>query len=448
MSPSHSFRLPRPRVVCLALLAAVLAACSSSSASTTGQNASSASAAPSTSANQLALTYTGGKAGAADPGLAPVTVGWFNQQGGPISFTDATQGAQAAVAYVNKELGGIQGHPLQLDTCFVVTVQDGPMCASQLADNSKVSIVGLGVAIEGDGPLLQALQTKHKAVIMSSFGTLAQMTAPNGAGFVAGLVGLGPGQAVYATQYLHAKNGLYISYQTASTDQTYETMKQYFAKAGASLAAVSVPETATAPQISAALQAGNISHRDVLEVNFQSAACVDVYEALQTIGMATKIPVVANLSCDTNSVAQALNGQFPPWYYVGFGYNVYMPGTPNFPLSYEVPLTVDKIKQYGGPNVDFSEFAPTAFADILTIAKLLNQLGPDASAEQLLMAARNYHSNAWMVLGDADCGSLKSTPAVCIHTVGVQRFDNDRWESVGLDGYSGNGLGLDPFAGS
>src|ERR1700756_3789613 len=117
------------------------------------------------------------------------------------------------------------------------------------------------------------------------------MTAPNGSGFGAGLVGLGPGQAVYATQYLHAKNGLYISYQTASTDQTDETMKQYFAKAGASLAAVSVPETATAPQISAALQAGNISHRDVLEVNFQSAACVDVYEALQTIGVATKIPV-------------------------------------------------------------------------------------------------------------------------------------------------------------
>ena len=49
------------------------------------------------------IDYTGGTAGAADDSLDPVTIGWFNMEGGPLGFPAGTQGAQAAVDYVNTE---------------------------------------------------------------------------------------------------------------------------------------------------------------------------------------------------------------------------------------------------------------------------------------------------------------------------------------------------------
>ena len=65
------------------------------------------------------VAYTDGTATAANPRLSPVTIGWVNQQGGGLAFPNATLGAQAAVKYINTRLGGINGHPLQLATCFI-----------------------------------------------------------------------------------------------------------------------------------------------------------------------------------------------------------------------------------------------------------------------------------------------------------------------------------------
>ena len=45
--------------------------------------------------NAWALTYTGGKAGAADDSLAPVVIGYVNQEGGVPAFPEATAGTDA-----------------------------------------------------------------------------------------------------------------------------------------------------------------------------------------------------------------------------------------------------------------------------------------------------------------------------------------------------------------
>ena len=64
------------------------------------------------------LAYVGGKAGPANKSLPPVYIGYVNQQGGPTAVgLRATAGAQMAVNYANAELGGVDGHPVQLVTC-------------------------------------------------------------------------------------------------------------------------------------------------------------------------------------------------------------------------------------------------------------------------------------------------------------------------------------------
>src|SRR5881227_3720659 len=100
------------------------AACSSSSTTKTTAKASassptSAATGASSASNDWALQYTGGKAAKADATLKPVIVGYVNQEGGVTAFPEATAGTEAAVKYVNAELGGVGGHPLQLKKCLV-----------------------------------------------------------------------------------------------------------------------------------------------------------------------------------------------------------------------------------------------------------------------------------------------------------------------------------------
>jgi branched-chain amino acid transport system substrate-binding protein len=112
-----------------ALLAAAGCSSSSSSSSTTTTTPSSAASASSLPASTGTggqgaqsvtnyQTYVGGTAGPANKSLPPVYIGFVNQQGGPTAVgLLATAGAQMAVNYANAELGGVDGHPVQLVAC-------------------------------------------------------------------------------------------------------------------------------------------------------------------------------------------------------------------------------------------------------------------------------------------------------------------------------------------
>src|SRR6266545_7240518 len=66
----------------------------------------------------------------------PVNIGFVNIQGGTtVSLPDYTVGANAAVEYANKELGGIAGRPVKLTTCFTNgTPESSVACGNQMVD--------------------------------------------------------------------------------------------------------------------------------------------------------------------------------------------------------------------------------------------------------------------------------------------------------------------------
>ena len=151
--------------VAVAAAALTIAGCSSSSsssapsASTSATSAASSPAAASTGSAAAGtsvtnyLSYVGGKSGPANSSLPPVTIGYVNEQGdanppGPL----ATVGAQMAVTYINDELGGVDGHPLKLDTCFTTTEQQGTTCADQLLGQQVAQAPG---RLDGPGPVLE-----------------------------------------------------------------------------------------------------------------------------------------------------------------------------------------------------------------------------------------------------------------------------------------------------
>jgi branched-chain amino acid transport system substrate-binding protein len=88
--------------------------------------------------------------------LAPVTIGWVNEQGGPPSqtFPQATLAAQATVKYINSQLGGVHGHPVQLSTCFIAAVEaQGTTCGDQMVNTKGIEVIAEGIDAVGNASM-------------------------------------------------------------------------------------------------------------------------------------------------------------------------------------------------------------------------------------------------------------------------------------------------------
>src|SRR5262245_35111837 len=112
------------------------------------------------------VSYVGGKAGRADPKLSPVVVGAINTQGGQVLVGPGwTKGVQTAVQYVNRYLGGVQGHPLVVSTCFTRSAEeDGTKCGQKFANDKRISVVLFGAVAVGNQSLYAALGGKKPVV--------------------------------------------------------------------------------------------------------------------------------------------------------------------------------------------------------------------------------------------------------------------------------------------
>jgi len=158
-----------------ACLVAGAAACSSSASSAPPAASSTAASSPATSASattsassagaNTATAFAGsvtnyqqfvGASGAANSSLSPVTIGWVNEQGGPPSetFPQATLAAQATVKYINSQLGGVHGHPVQLSTCYIAAVEaQGTTCGDQMVNTKGVEVIAEGIDAVGNASM-------------------------------------------------------------------------------------------------------------------------------------------------------------------------------------------------------------------------------------------------------------------------------------------------------
>ena len=124
--------------------------------------------------------YVGGK-GKAKANLSPVVLGFINGQGGPpnFNFPQPTRVIAAAVKMVNTELGGVHGHPIQLDQCFIAQAEEeGVRCGQQMANNQAVKVILYGAVVVGNQSIYATLKGA-KPVIGGVTANPADPTAKN-----------------------------------------------------------------------------------------------------------------------------------------------------------------------------------------------------------------------------------------------------------------------------
>ncbi|HEY5876543.1 MAG TPA: hypothetical protein VIT64_14655 [Ilumatobacteraceae bacterium] len=414
-----------------------------------------------------ALRYTGG-VGAAATG-EPVRIGYVNQDE---FFPEATVGLDAAIAFVNAELGGAAGRPIEVVRCVVATVADGAKCGQQFADDASIVAVVTGTILFGNKDLYDVLNGR-KPVLISNGVTTDDFTTPAGLTFSLGSVNVIPALALFATQHLDpapASAALLYSDNTARRNAVEFLVQPVFASAGIPTTLVPVPDGIGAAELAQSMQAVGADTAELIVPVVTVQNCIAVYDAVQllaidpaviTTGLCSGPPMTAHLA------ALGLLDPVPDgWYFAGNGYNFFAPDEPSGMLTY-----VGKVRQYGPLGTgaagaapptttatldpaapidpaapaapDYTGFSAPVFANVLTLAKFANALGPDALTSIGLEAQlRSFAGPMMLQAGDLQCG-VEPYIAVCGHYAGVQQYRAGVWTAI-ADGTNGMAIDVRP----
>ena len=413
-------------IVALAATVIVAAGCGSSSSSTTSSSTSSASASSSSSTAAATtpaatpgsggagaasvtnyLTYVDGKAGKANPSLPPVTVGWVNQQGGQqVIGALATDGAELAVKYINDQLGGIDGHPLALDTCFITSAEEeGTTCGQKFLANKSISVIDVGAVAIGIQSLYSTLgsakpvitgvsvtpvdSTKANAVIL--FGDVTHVLGPFG---------------TYASQVLHAKTAALVYPDIAGITDGAAAISASLKAAGVKVKSVAYDPNET--DLIGPLTSAGASSADLVIPYTEAGGCVDLAKGLKQLGITDAKKILSAPLCLNSQVAQGLGGDFPIWTYA-IASSLY--GDPTDP---GMPAYMKVTAQYGQTAEAPDPWNIVSFGQMLTTARFLNQLGYSGITPSAVLAkAKAFTGPVALGAPSLQCGKYPSAPAVC-----------------------------------
>lgn len=227
---------------------------------------------------------------AADETLEPVVIGMINQENSPVgSFPELRASVQAAVEWINTELGGVNGRPLELIPCITsFSPEQSAACAQDLVEAGAVAVIsGIDITSSASVPILEQNQIPMISAIPT---TLAEMRSTNAFTFSGGVTG-----AYVAFADDAARNGatkLAIAYGQFESFEVPAT--QYGAKVaedlGLEVALVPFPITTTdfAPVLQGVIDSG----ADAVAIGAADTACAPIMTGLSDLGYEGRVYLV------------------------------------------------------------------------------------------------------------------------------------------------------------
>ena len=301
-----------------------------------------------------------------EPQGEPIVIAMISQESGPAALPDSRLAAEAAVAYVNAELGGAAGRPLQLETCVTDgSPEQSSSCANQLLEKDPVAFVGeteLGTA--GSVPIIEQADVP----LVGAAGVTPELvTSTNAYAFGLDAVADYAGWTKYLTTDGGARtiNLLNIDVPAAGV---FEAVVRSVAEAnGATLGTVvSLPLSASdATSQMAAVAQGD---PDVIMTTTSAQLCVPIAQAHAGIAPSSRLflPGICGSPQTLEAAGSAMEGA-----YIGLGsLNPYDVGQP------EVETYRRALDTYGDGEVPLSQFAGNAFTAVINLADVIDGLEP------------------------------------------------------------------------
>ena len=408
---------------------------------------------------QWGLDYVAGSPRAATG--EPVRIGFVNTSRND-SAAEIAIAVDAATSFVNTELAGIDGRPIELVRCSMsdpATADQVGKCVEQMSDDSIVAVlvgqVDFLSTFYADMGATKPMLIVYPVYDVIGVGTGGWNYSGGGPlGSSEGVLGGFNGPRMNGI-YSFVRNGLptkpkkvaliapYASNISASTQLLFPDAELVHVTADSDRPSAQSFESAFRNSASA-VPGSNALDAEVMVVFGSPEYCIALPEALRNLGIDPI--VIATDHCGASKpMAAALaedgtGGDAPEgWYIATAGYNQFKPDLESGWLTYST-----KLAQYasdGGESVEPAGLARQGFAHVMALVKIINSLGPDPSPDELKFALAGFTGPVMTQVGPIACtGTYTDTgfafPRHCASYMGILQHSNGEWIDV-ADGLNG-----------
>jgi branched-chain amino acid transport system substrate-binding protein len=349
--------------------------------------------------------YVKGK-GKAKSNLAPVTIGFINEQGGPpnVNFPQPTHVLEAGVRMVNAELGGVHGHPLKLNECFIVQAEEeGVRCGQQFVNDKALKAILWGFVVNGNQSFYATVKGT-RPIVGGVAPSVADATAKN-AYFLNGSTTsvLGP-FGTYTKRFLpETKTAAIVYPNQPGADASAFALRSAMQQVGVKVTLIGTTPLAT-DLLGPATQA---SSADMIIAPLGFTDCVPFARALDQIHYSK--PVLSTPLCTFIPRAAYAAGDLPKWTFGIAQTLVNLPG----PQS---KLYLRKGLQYKATVADMlNVFSELAWEELLATVKIMNAIPFSKLSPATISAGlKAFPGPLILAAPDVACGkAFPGQPAAC-----------------------------------
>jgi branched-chain amino acid transport system substrate-binding protein len=397
--------------ISLAVLVAVLVTGCSEGGSTTEASRATTSVSASASACAADLTACARRSslgdlvpdGAIAPASGtPIRIGMMNQEASPAgSYTQLSQAARAAIDFVNDALGGLHGHPLELELCDNgFSAEQSVACAQQMVDE-RVPVVLGGIDIFGTGiDVLRQNDIPYAGGIPIS---AASATSSNSFQWSGGAWGATVAFAHHAAEH-GARRAAIVYADFGPIAQAADLGREVLERRNVDTTLVPYPITAT--DIAAALPAATAADPDVLIVLGADSICRSALTAVRSSGTSAQAYYLG--ACATPAVTDSLGDNEAD----GAIFNVEGSISPDDPDTVLYGAAVDRF----GRGLDPVGAGTVTFRSVMNVYRALRSLddGPvDGGSVMAALAAQRAAPSFMGHPSTCDHQQLRGLPAMC-----------------------------------
>lgn len=283
----------------------------------------------------------------------PIVVGMVNQENTPVgSFPELSAAVQAAATFVNENLGGIGGRPIEVEVCNTnFSAEGSAACGQRFAEAGVPAVLGgidvfgnaVDILAENDIPFVGGIPVSTQSV-----------TAPNAYQWSGGTWGASVAFAEWATTELGAQSVSIVYGEFGSIADAAAYGQTVLEARGVQTQLVPYPIITT--DLTSPLTAALSSEPDALVVLAADTGCKAAYDAVRVVGV--EVPVFYTGACASPNIVNSV----PPEATEGAYFNVEGPvsttnPSPDFAL-YAAVLEAysDGLDPVGAATVSFRSF--------------------------------------------------------------------------------------------
>ncbi len=337
----------------------------------------------------------------------PIRVGMMNTDTGPANtFPELTAATKAGVRWINEELGGVDGRPIQLFPCDVEFSGTGSKsCGQQMVEKDVVAVLG-GIDVFDDG--VQVLEDNGIPLVGGIPVGFATVRSPISFQFSGGAWGGDLSLAYHITEIIHAERAsiVYSDYGPVADGAAWT--KRALLRGGLAESDINmVPMPIVAEDMLSPLTAANESDPDAMIVLIAGAGCGGAFQAALDIGVEAQVYMSAGCLDVTATDTVGLDK------IEGYIFNVenVVEGDPP-----DVVLYTAVLARYG-KDVEAASAATVAFKSLMNLYDQMVEVGGETlTSETLIENLRKAVDHRSFMGPPYTCDGLQmggDLPAIC-----------------------------------